>query len=256
MIENKFMCYQLAKTKTETIYELDLSAPYAAANTKEAVAELLATYVPADAALGTIAKFHSEDENGARFDWTYEWEQNEEEEKLFMLIAETYIDRIPNGEVVPEGKLEITSTAEVNVYDYATAQVVDENLIADNIKEDVEILGITGTYSGGGGGGGDIKNVQVRLITDDNLPNEPYSAYMAFDRGAVYMEQYALITPDTTDIVIDAIVKNTGTEISFLSDNALITVVSYTGDIEISDNRYIIFGDCIIHISIVTDGNT
>lgn len=44
------------------------------------------------------------------------------------------------------GKLEITGTAEVDVTNYAAAQVVDANLIAGNIKKDVTILGVTGTY--------------------------------------------------------------------------------------------------------------
>lgn len=43
------------------------------------------------------------------------------------------------------GKLEITSTAEVDCSAYASAQVVDANLIAENIKKDVTILGVTGT---------------------------------------------------------------------------------------------------------------
>lgn len=44
------------------------------------------------------------------------------------------------------GKLDITGTAEVDVTNYAAAQVVDANLIAGNIKKDVTILGVTGTY--------------------------------------------------------------------------------------------------------------
>lgn len=48
----------------------------------------------------------------------------------------------------PSGKINITSTAEVDVAAYATAQVVDANLVATNIKKDVVILGITGTYEG------------------------------------------------------------------------------------------------------------
>lgn len=44
------------------------------------------------------------------------------------------------------GKVEITGTAEVDVTNYAAAQVVDANLIATNIKKDVTILGVTGTY--------------------------------------------------------------------------------------------------------------
>lgn len=48
--------------------------------------------------------------------------------------------------VQPSGKKEITSTAEVNVASYATAQVVDEDLVAGNIKKDVDILGVVGSY--------------------------------------------------------------------------------------------------------------
>lgn len=50
-----------------------------------------------------------------------------------------------NNVVEAEGKTEITSTAEVNVKQYATAQVVDANLKAENIKQGVTILGIIGT---------------------------------------------------------------------------------------------------------------
>ena len=48
------------------------------------------------------------------------------------------------------GKINITTLDEVNVTDYAAAQVVDRNLTAENIKKDVEILGITGRLESGG----------------------------------------------------------------------------------------------------------
>lgn len=48
--------------------------------------------------------------------------------------------------ITPTGKLDITGTAEVDVTNYASAQVVDANLIAENIKKDVTILGVTGSY--------------------------------------------------------------------------------------------------------------
>ena len=47
----------------------------------------------------------------------------------------------------PSGKLDITGTAEVDCTSYASAQVVDANLVAENIKKDVTILGVTGTYA-------------------------------------------------------------------------------------------------------------
>lgn len=47
------------------------------------------------------------------------------------------------------GTMTITDTAAKNVKNYATAQVVDANLVAANIKKNVTILGITGTHEGG-----------------------------------------------------------------------------------------------------------
>lgn len=46
------------------------------------------------------------------------------------------------------GKLTINSLDEVNCTNYASAQVVDEYLIAENIKNGVTILGVTGSYTG------------------------------------------------------------------------------------------------------------
>lgn len=49
--------------------------------------------------------------------------------------------------LTPTGKKTISDTTEVDVAAYATAQVVDENLVAGNIKKDVTILGVTGTLT-------------------------------------------------------------------------------------------------------------
>lgn len=51
--------------------------------------------------------------------------------------------------ITPSGKKTITSTAETDVTNFATAQVVDSNLVASNIKKNVSILGITGTLEEG-----------------------------------------------------------------------------------------------------------
>lgn len=58
----------------------------------------------------------------------------------------TYAKATVNVPNPSTGKVEITGTAEVDVTNYAAAQVVDANLIAGNIKKDVTILGVTGTY--------------------------------------------------------------------------------------------------------------
>jgi len=53
-----------------------------------------------------------------------------------------------NKNVAPTGNINITSTEEIDVSAYATAQIVDANLKAENIKDGIIILGITGEYTG------------------------------------------------------------------------------------------------------------
>lgn len=53
--------------------------------------------------------------------------------------------------VLPTGNIDITSTEETDVSEYATAQIVDANLKAENIKNGVIILGVTGEYTGENG---------------------------------------------------------------------------------------------------------
>lgn len=52
-----------------------------------------------------------------------------------------------SGDNPPTGNINITDTQQVDVTNYATAQVVDANLIEENIKAGVTILGVTGTYA-------------------------------------------------------------------------------------------------------------
>lgn len=53
-----------------------------------------------------------------------------------------------NKNVAPTGNINITSTEEIDVSKYATAQIVDANLLPENIKDGVIILGVTGEYTG------------------------------------------------------------------------------------------------------------
>lgn len=62
-----------------------------------------------------------------------------------------------------KGKIEITTTDEVDVSGYETAQVVDENLEPQNIAKDVNILGVVGTYEGGSSG------TPIELATSEEM---------------------------------------------------------------------------------------
>lgn len=74
--------------------------------------------------------------------------------------------------VTPTGNINITSTAQTDVSAYATAQVVDADLVAGNIKKDVDILGVVGTYEGGGGGGdATLIAVLENSLTDLTIPD-------------------------------------------------------------------------------------
>ena len=68
--------------------------------------------------------------------------------------------------VSPSGKKTITGTTEVDVSANATAQVVDEDLVAGNIKKDVNILGVTGSFEGGSS---DFTLAEVTLINSPEM---------------------------------------------------------------------------------------
>lgn len=57
-----------------------------------------------------------------------------------------------DGGITPTGNINITNTNVTDVTNYATAQVVNENLKAENIKKNINILGVIGSFEGGGGG--------------------------------------------------------------------------------------------------------
>jgi len=81
--------------------------------------------------------------------------------------------------IQPSGKANITSTAEINVADKATAQVVDANLVSSNIKSGVSILGVSGSVEPGITPTGninitntaqtDVTQYATAQVVDDNL---------------------------------------------------------------------------------------
>ena len=98
---------------------------------------------------------------GKLFDKTIVWgcslNELDEKELLYTKEGNNIVLTDKNGNkstgnydrhVAPTGKIEIKDTKETDVSTYATAQIVDANLLPENIKDGVIILGITGTYTG------------------------------------------------------------------------------------------------------------
>ena len=89
-----------------------------------------------------------------------------------VLTSNDKVLKAPEGLIIPYGTIDITTTEEVDVGAYKTAQVVDSNLIADNIKKDISILGVTGTYEGESSSGSPFKAfIKVRGGCDNLFEN-------------------------------------------------------------------------------------
>ncbi len=79
--------------------------------------------------------------------------------------------------IIPTGKITITSGSEIDCAAYATAQVSDANLKAENIKSGVTILGVTGTHAGSGSlaisttGNKDVGDYKYAYIDVANIAN-------------------------------------------------------------------------------------
>lgn len=152
--------------------------------------------------------------------------------------------------VQPTGKKEITSTAEVNVTSYATAQVVDEDLVASNIKKDVDILGVVGTYEPEA----PVSDFSTAVVTVNSSTQIAYSLVLAtYDE----MGEQGMMVPlvSSYDIGTSKILENVvlykGRAMCMLEPAGVSTpAVSVSGDIEdVGNNTYIITGNGTITIA-------
>ena len=77
----------------------------------------------------------------------------------------------------PQGTVTLSTLGNTDVTAYATATVADANCVAANIKKDISIFGVTGTFEGGGGGsypwfGAGTTFVERKINRTLNLKND------------------------------------------------------------------------------------
>lgn len=96
--------------------------------------------------------------------------------------------------ITPTGNINITTTAQTDVTNYATAQVVDANLSAANIKDGVTILGIEGTYDPQPS----LESKSVTYTQNDTYNVAPATGY----DGLSGVEVTVNVAPDLEDITI------------------------------------------------------
>ena len=144
--------------------------------------------------------------------------------------------------VQPSGKKEITSTAEVNVASYATAQVVDEDLVAGNIKKDVDILGVVGTYEPEAPAS-DFSTVEMTITNSSEQSVDIF--------GSIAMDgEYG--DPDLTYPIYTALANSTNTIKLILYKGVCCLIfdsvvpTQHTGNIEITDTEALVTGNCTI----------
>lgn len=75
-----------------------------------------------------------------------------------------------SGQVVLSGDKALEVTA-----------AIDSNIVAGNIKKDVEILGVTGTYEGSGGGGATAVQFYCMITTGYYINTEDAATIVPFD---------------------------------------------------------------------------
>ena len=159
------------------------------------------------------------------------------------------IDEIATVAVAtPSGKLSITGTSEVNCASYATAQVSSNTLIAENIKKDVSILGVTGSYEGGGSS--DFSTAEVTFVNNtgaSSFANIPICVEEnALGEGSPAMVYYLVATPDATPVV-ENVPLYKGSCYGRWDTNENQFEISVSGDAVLAgEGTVLITGDCTI----------
>lgn len=127
---------------------------------------------------------------------------------------------IPEGYLKPEGKVEITNTEVVDVTQYSEAQIVDENLKAENIAEGVEVLGIEGTFKGG------VNTSDATATNDDLLLGK--TAYANEQKLVGTIEDYDYSTSENVGVeYTDAFYKLVSGTLTEVDDDRVTVLKNY-----------------------------
>lgn len=110
---------------------------------------------------------------------------------------------VAHSGITPTGTINITDTALTDVAQYRNAQVSSETLIADNIKKDVEILGVTGTFEGGGSGSKKILVVPTQTVQMAGQPIELVQLSGSYGTG-IMPESITVTFDDVEETVMGA----------------------------------------------------
>ena len=122
--------------------------------------------------------------------------------------------------IKPEGKIDITNTEVVDVTQYSEAQIVDENLKAENIAEGVEVLGIEGTFKGG------VNTSDATATNDDLLLGK--TAYANEQKIVGTIEDYDYSTSENVGIdYTDAFCKLVSGTLTEVDDDRITTLKNY-----------------------------
>jgi hypothetical protein len=126
--------------------------------------------------------------------------------------------------ITPSGNINITTMNQTDVTNYATAQVVDANIVAGNIKKNVSILGVIGSYEGSGGGG--LQGYTLTINNDGSGHSEIIIYHPNGTSESVYIPGGAYNTIVKTDVAY--IYWNDITQGTYLSGSKNILLLSDT----------------------------
>lgn len=128
-----------------------------------------------------------------------------------VFYSKVIVEAIPSEYIVPNGSIDITNTEEVDVTQYAKAQIKDENLKEENIAEGVTVLDIKGTHRGG------VDTSDADATSDDILLGK--SAYVKEQKvvGTIETYDYSNSENSAKDIISNYIsqinyIEGTGTQ--------------------------------------------